>query len=122
MHQPPVLRGHRQKDFLKWVGIIINEGQDATEPIDEVIEEATVNLGFDSVDEDREAAWYGGKGLMENCWKIRGSLLMSAGIQDVCARGHVRIEMSYHQPSFVFHSSIFLSGGSLRTRRHSSGS
>ncbi len=54
MHQPPMLCGHGQEDLLERIRIIVDKGQDATEAVNEMVEEATVDFGFDSIDEDRE--------------------------------------------------------------------
>lgn len=58
-----MLRGHRQKDLLEGVRVIIDEGQDPAESVDEVIEETAINLGFDAIDEEGEVARDGCKGL-----------------------------------------------------------
>lgn len=53
VHQTSVLSGHREQYLLERVGVIVDQGQDATKAIDEMIEEASVNLGFDAVDKQR---------------------------------------------------------------------
>lgn len=54
VHETAMLCGHGEEDFFEGIGIIVDEGQNATEPKDEVIEEATIDFGFDTIDEDWE--------------------------------------------------------------------
>ena len=54
VHQPAMLRGHRQQDLLERVRIIVDERQHATESVYEMVEEATVDFRFDAIDEDRK--------------------------------------------------------------------
>jgi hypothetical protein len=57
---------HGQKDLLERVGVIINEGQDAAETVNEMVEETAIDIGFDSVDEEGEVAWHSCQGVGED--------------------------------------------------------
>ena len=52
MHQPSMLRGHRQKDLLERIRVIVDEGQHPAESVNEVIEETAIDFGFDAIDEE----------------------------------------------------------------------
>jgi hypothetical protein len=58
-----MLRGHRQKDLLEGIRVIVDEGQNPAESVDEVIEETTIDLGFDAINEEGEVTRNGCKGL-----------------------------------------------------------
>lgn len=58
-----MLSCHRQQDLFERIRVIVNEGQDPTKPIHKVVEEATINLGLDAIDEEGQVARYGDKGL-----------------------------------------------------------
>jgi hypothetical protein len=52
MHQTAVLGCHREENLLERIRVIINECQHATEAVYKVIQEASVDVGFDAVDEE----------------------------------------------------------------------
>lgn len=54
-----MLGGHGKKDLLERIRIIVDQGQHATEAVNEMVEKATVDVGFDSVDKDREGSRQG---------------------------------------------------------------
>ena len=56
MHQAAVLGGHGQQDLLKGVGVIVDQGEHATEAVDEVVQEPSVDVGLDAVDQEGEGA------------------------------------------------------------------
>lgn len=51
-----MLGGHGEENLFERVGVIVDEGQNATEAVDEVVQEATVDFGFDAIDQDREGS------------------------------------------------------------------
>jgi hypothetical protein len=58
-----MLRGHRQEDLLEGIRVIVDEGQDPAESVDEVIEETAIDVGFDAIDEEGKVARDGCKGV-----------------------------------------------------------
>jgi hypothetical protein len=66
-----MLRGHRQKDLFEGIRVIVDQGQDPAESVDEVIEETAIDLGFDAIDEEGEVARDGCKGLGADRWMRR---------------------------------------------------
>lgn len=50
MQQPLIVRfhGHSQHDFLKRVRDVVMDGQDLTQMVGEMVQEATVHVGFDA--------------------------------------------------------------------------
>lgn len=64
VHETAMLGGHGEKDFFEGIRVIVDEGKDATEAVDEVVEEATVDIGFDAIDQDGEGARNGSGGRM----------------------------------------------------------
>lgn len=54
VHQSTMLGGHGEEDLFEWVGVIIDEGQNATEIVDKMIKESPVDIGFDAVNQQRE--------------------------------------------------------------------
>jgi hypothetical protein len=52
MHQAAVLSCHREENLLERIRVIIDECQHATETVYEVVQEASVDVGFDAVDEE----------------------------------------------------------------------
>jgi len=54
MHQSTVLDRHWQKYLLEGIRVVIDQGQDPTEIVDKVIQEATIDLRLDAIDEKRE--------------------------------------------------------------------
>lgn len=69
MHQSPVLSCHRQQDLLERIRVVVDEGQDPTKPIHKVVEEATINLGFDAIDKEGKVARDSDQGLGSDSYK-----------------------------------------------------
>lgn len=51
-----MLGGHGEEDLFEGVGVIVDEGQHTTEAKDEMVEKATVDFGFDAIDEEGKGA------------------------------------------------------------------
>lgn len=63
MHQALVLGGHGEQDLLERVGVIVDQRENSAKVVDKVIKEASVDVRFDAVDENRQPTGKNRKGM-----------------------------------------------------------